>query len=268
VTKTLTILGILNMTEDSFSDGGRYLEPEAAIAHARRLSADGAHVIDLGAASSKPDAKPVPPDTEIARMAPVISALKRLGLALSVDSFAPPVQLWALAQGAAYLNDVRGFPDASVYPALAAASAKLIVMHSLEGLGPAGRGSFPATEIMGRIEGFFEDRIAALEAAGIARERLILDPGMGFFLGRETESSLSVLRALPRLKARFGLPILISLSRKSFIRKIAGAAPAEAGPASLAGELFALSQGVDMIRTHEPGPLARAAAVWHALAGA
>jgi len=253
------------MTEDSFSDGGRYLEPEAAIARARQLSAAGAHVIDLGAASSKPDAKPVPPAVEIARMTPVLHALHRLGLGVSVDSFAPEVQRWALGQDIAYLNDVRGFPEPALYPALAASRVKLIVMHSLEGNGPATRARLPASQILDRIEAFFEARLAALTAAGIARGRIILDPGMGFFLGTEMEASLEVLRQIPKLKARFGLPVLISVSRKSFVRKLANTSLADAGAASLAAELFALSRGAAMIRTHEPGPLMQAQAVWRAL---
>jgi dihydropteroate synthase type 2 len=262
---TPLFFGILNITEDSFSDGGRFLEPEAAIAQARHLSAEGAHVIDIGAASSRPNAKPVPAATEIARMTPVLAALHRLGLTVSVDSFAPEVQRWALGQDIAYLNDVRGFPDSALYPALAASPVKLIVMHSLEGQGPATRASLPADQIIGRIESFFDARLAALAAAGIARERVILDPGMGFFLGRETEASLTVLREIPRLKACFGLPVLISVSRKSFLRKLSGADPAGLGPASLAAELFALARGAAMIRTHEPGALAKASAVWRAL---
>jgi dihydropteroate synthase type 2 len=259
------LFGILNITEDSFSDGGRFLEPEAAIAHARKLSEDGAHVIDLGAASSKPKAKPVPSETEIARLAPVMRALSRLGLAVSIDSFAPTVQAWALQQDPAYINDVRGFPDPSLYPALAASRAKLIIMHSLEGLGPATGISMPADQVLDHIERFFEMRLTALQAAGIATDRLILDPGMGFFLGRETEASLEVLRRIPWLKARFGRPVLISVSRKSFLRKLAGVTKEEAGSASLAAELFAAARGADMLRTHEPGPLKKALTIWKAL---
>lgn len=253
------------MTEDSFSDAGRFVEPDAAIAQARRLYADGAQVIDLGAASSKPGAKPVPADIEIQRLGPVIAALKRLGVDASVDSYAPEVQRWAIAMGAAYINDVRGFPDPSLYPALAESGAKLIVMHSLEGLGPATSRSCAASQIMDRVLGFFRGRIDALSRAGIARDRLILDPGMGFFLGRDTDASLEVLRHLDQIRSEFGLPILISVSRKSFLRKLANAALDSVAPASLAAELFAWDRGAAMIRTHEPGQLIRAVAVWRAL---
>jgi dihydropteroate synthase type 2 len=260
------IFGIVNITEDSFSDGSKYLEPEAAIAHARKLASDGADVIDVGAASSNPDAVPVPPDVEIARLAPVVEALKRDGIAISIDSFAPEVQRWALRQGVDYLNDIQGFPDAEIYPALAASTARLIVMHSVNGRGPATRVHVPPDTLMDRILAFFENRIGALTRAGVARERLVLDPGMGLFLGTDKNASFTVLRSIPELKRAFGLPVFISVSRKSFLRRLIGKAPLESGPASLAAELFAVQQGADCIRTHEPGPLRDALAIWRALA--
>jgi dihydropteroate synthase type 2 len=262
----MSIFGIVNITEDSFSDGAKYLAPEAAIAHARKVANDGADAIDLGAASSHPDAIAVAPEVEIARLAPVVDALKRDGVAISIDTFAPEVQRWAMAQGVGYLNDVRGFPDATIYPALAASPAKLIVMHSVEERGPATRIGVPAETLMDRILGFFEDRIAALTRAGVTRDRLILDPGMGLFLGTDKDASFTVLRGIPRLKRAFGLPILISVSRKSFLRRLTGKTPLESGPASLAAELFAMQQGADCIRTHDPGALKDALTIWQALA--
>jgi dihydropteroate synthase type 2 len=262
----MKIVGILNITEDSFSDGAKYLAPDAAIAHALKLARDGAHVVDLGAASSNPDARPVPPEVEIARLAPVVEELKRNGVPVSIDTFAPEVQRWALARGVDYLNDVRGFPDADFYPALAQSAVRLIVMHSVQERGPATRIRVPASTLPDRIHAFFEARIAALVAAGIARERFILDPGMGLFLGTDKEASFTVLRDLPRLKRAFGLPVLISVSRKSFLRRLTGRGPQDAGAASLAAEIFAVQQGADYIRTHEPAPLKDALAVWQALA--
>ncbi|HEY4942756.1 MAG TPA: dihydropteroate synthase [Rhizomicrobium sp.] len=248
-----SILGILNITEDSFSDGAKYLDPAAAIAHGRALAADGAQVLDLGAASSNPESKGVPPDVEIARLAPVVAALQ--GIPLSIDTFSPQVQRWALAQDVAYLNDIQGFPDSALYPALAASSARLIVMHSVQERGRATRVAVPAAEILDRIFAFFESRIAALEGAGIARARLILDPGMGFFLGSDREASFTVLRRLAEIKRRFGLPLLVSVSRKSFLRSLTGRDVSSAGAVSLAAELYAVRQGADYIRSHSPGPL-------------
>ena len=259
------ILGILNITEDSFSDGAKYLEQEVALAHARMLIAGGADVLDIGAASSKPDAMPVAGNIETSRLAPIVAAMKESGVAISIDTFAPEVQRWAVGRGVDYINDVRGFPDAGLYPALAESSAKLIVMHSVEGMGPATRVHVPAETLMDRILGFFEERVAALETAGIARERIILDPGMGLFLGTDRDASFAVLRGLPALKRAFGLPVLVSVSRKSFLRRLTGRDVTEAGAVSLAAELFALLQGADYIRTHEPKPLKDALAVWSAL---
>lgn len=252
---TVSILGILNITEDSFSDGARYLAPDAAIAHGEALARGGADIIDLGAASSNPDAKPVAPEDEIARLVPVVAALKRSGIALSIDTFAAPVQRWALEQDVEYLNDIHGFPHPEIYESLAKSRCKLIVMHAVQEMGRADRVRIEPSEIFDRVAHFFGRRIADLTAAGIARSRLILDPGMGFFLGSEAQASYEILRRLPALKAIFSLPLLVSVSRKSFLRRLTGKPPQEAGAASLAAELFAAGQGADYIRTHEPGPL-------------
>lgn len=260
------LLGILNITEDSFSDGAKYLDPAMALAHARELAID-ADIVDIGAASSKPDAVAVPPGVEIARLAPAIAELKKAGAAISIDSFSPEVQSWALAQGVDYLNDVRGFPERELYPELARSKARLIVMFSIEAKGPATRAFVPAGELFDRIERFFEVRIAALAQAGVARERLILDPGMGLFLGSDPDASFTVLRRIADLKAAFGLPVLVSVSRKSFLRRLVGRAVSDIGPATLAAELYAAGQGADFIRTHEPAALKDALRVWGAVAG-
>jgi dihydropteroate synthase type 2 len=252
----MKILGILNITSDSFSDGGRYLEPAAALFQAQALAQSGADIIDIGAASSNPDAQAVTPELEIARLAAVLPALKEKGLSLSIDSFATEVQRWALGQGIDYLNDIHGFADAALYPALAASTAGLIVMHMVQDRGVAVRTEVPAAEIFDRVTAFFDARIAALEQAGIGRNRLILDPGMGQFVGTDPENSLILLRRLPELRARYGLPLLVSVSRKGFLRKLTNRPVTEAGAASLAAELFAEAQGADYIRTHAPGPLA------------
>jgi dihydropteroate synthase type 2 len=253
---TPKIFGILNITEDSFSDGGQYLDPGRAIAAARRLAAEGADIVDLGAAASNIAAKPVPPEEEIRRLAPVIAALQADGVAVSVDSFAPETQRFALSAEVDVLNDIQGFPDPVLYRALTAARCRLVVMHAVQGRGRAQQVAVPAAEIWQRIDGFFAARIAALEAAGVARDRLILDPGMGFFLSSEAEASLVVLAGLDRLKQRFGLPVLVSVSRKSFLAAVTGrTAASERGPATLAAELYAATKNVDFIRTHEPQAL-------------
>jgi dihydropteroate synthase type 2 len=256
------IFGILNITEDSFSDGGRFLEPQAALAQAKKLIAEGADALDVGAASSNPRAKPVCANTEIARLKPVVAAAKKQGWPVSIDSFARETQLFAIAEGVEYINDIQGFPDHELYPSLAAASAKLVVMHSVQGRGRAQKVDTDPATIMGRIADFFDARIMALTAAGIARQRLILDPGMGLFIGTKPEVSLTVLRRLARLKAAFGLPILISVSRKSFLRKLSGRAIEDIAAATLAAELYAALHGADIIRTHDPAQLRDALTIW------
>lgn len=251
----MKILGILNVTADSFSDGGRYLAPDAALAHAETLARDGADIIDIGAASSHPDAQPVTPQTEIARLQAVVPALKAKGLALSIDSFEPEVQRWALAQGVDYLNDIHGFPDPALYPELAASDARLIVMHAIQARGIATREDVPPQEIFGRVRAFFEARIAALVAGGIARERLVLDPGMGFFLGTNPENSLTLLGRFPELKKAFDVPVLLSVSRKSFLRAMAKGDDSVLRSMTAAAEAMAVAKGADYIRTHEPAAL-------------
>lgn len=260
------ILGILNITTDSFSDGGRYLSADAALAHGRALMAGGAQGLDLGAAASNVNADKVSPDDEIARLAPVVAALKGEGVPLSIDTFAPPVQRWAIDQGVGYLNDIHGFPDPALYPALKDSAAKLIVMHAVQDEGIATTVDIPPETIFSRIVGFFGRRLEALTRAGIAASRLIIDPGMGMFLGRDPAVSYEVLARLPELKSSFGLPLLISLSRKSFLRQTAQRSIAKAGPATLAAELFAVVHGADYIRTHDPAALAAGVAVWSAAA--
>jgi dihydropteroate synthase type 2 len=262
-----TLLGILNITEDSFSDGGRHLDPTEAIAAARRLAAAGAEIIDIGAAASNIAAKPVPPAEEIRRLEPVIAALKADRIRLSIDSFAPETQRFAIRQGADFLNDIEGFSHPELYPDLAAAECRLIVMHAVQGRGRAQRVAVAPGAIWKRIIDFFAARIAVLEAAGIARARLILDPGMGFFLSSDAAASLRVLAGIEQLKQEFGLPVLVSVSRKSFLAAITGRdAPDARGAASLAAELYAAANGADYIRTHDPGALSDGLAVMAALA--
>lgn len=255
------LFGIVNITPDSFSDGGKYFAADAAIAHARKLVSEGADVIDLGPASSNPDAVPVPPSEEMRRLASVVEALAADGIPLSVDSFHAETQAYALSRGVLYLNDIQGFAEESFYPVLAASEARLVLMHSIQRQGNADRRAAPEGDILDHIGGFFESRLSALERAGVVRSRVILDPGMGFFLGPTPETSFEVLARLGELKARFGLPLFVSVSRKSFLRAVTGRAPGEAGAATLAAELLAALRGADFIRTHEPGPLADALSI-------
>jgi dihydropteroate synthase len=249
------IVGIVNITTDSFSDGGRYLAAGDALAHARQLRSAGADIIELGPAASHPAAARVGPEEEQRRLAPVIGPLAEAGIPVSVDSFLPATQRYAIAHGAAHLNDIQGFPDPGLYEDLAAADCRLVVMHSVQRTGPATRVTTDPARIWAGIEEFFVGRLAALQAAGIGLHRLIIDPGLGYFLGSNPEPSLVALAGIRHLRARFGLPVLISASRKSFLRTLTGRAVAQSGPASLAAELFAAWQGAGYIRTHDVAAL-------------
>jgi len=261
------IVGVVNITADSFSDGGRYLKPGAALAHARTLLSSGAHVVDLGPASSHPDSRQVSAAQEIERLRPVLDVLLGEDAAVSVDSCLPETQLYAVGRGVSYLNDIRGFPDPSMYPVLARAACRLVVMHSVQRTERATRTEVDAAVLPGEIDAFFAERIDALCTAGVKRERLLLDPGMGFFLGSDAEASVRVLRGIGDLRRRFALPVLVSVSRKSFLGALSGADVARRGPATLAAELYAAAQGVDYIRTHDVAALRDALAVARALDG-
>jgi dihydropteroate synthase type 2 len=257
----------VNLSEDSFSAGGRHPDPDRAIEHALQLAREGADAVDVGAAASNPRAAAVAPEEEIRRLDPVVTALQAACVPVSVDSFAPAVQRWALTRHVDFLNDTRGFADSSLYPQLASSRSRLIVMHAIQDTGKADRTRGDEATILDRITAFFEQRLAALVAGGIARERCILDPGMGLFLGTGAGASVTVLRALRELRVRFGLPILVGVSRKSVVGLLSGRPVDERGAATLAAELYAVRQGVDWIRTHDVGALRDGIVVQAALEG-
>ena len=196
--------------------------------------------MDVGPAASHPDARPVSPADEIRRIAPLLDALSDQMHRVSIDSFQPETQRYALKRGVGYLNDIQGFPDPALYPDIAEADCRLVVMHSAQRDG---------------IVRFFEARVSALRRSGVAADRLILDPGMGFFLSPAPETSLHVLSNLQKLKSALGLPLLVSVSRKSFLGATVGLPVKDLGPASLAAELHAIGNGADYVRTHAPGDL-------------
>lgn len=263
------IVAILNVTRDSFSDGGRYLAPQAAVRHARALAAAGASILEIGPASSNPDAAPVPASVQIERLRPVLESLAqpedRLSIPIAVDATNPEVLRYALSQGVSILNDVRGFPDPELHAEWADSNASLVVVHSLLELERATRDEASPDQVLDSIERFFDERLAQLVRAGVREERLIVDPGMGFFLGRNPAASVAVLRRIPELRTRFGRPVFISVSRKSFLRALTGSSIEEIGPATLAAELFAARQGADYLRTHDVRALRDALAIEGAL---
>ncbi len=249
----VTVFGILNLTEDSFFDESRRLDPAGAVTAAIEMLRVGSDVVDVGPAASHPDARPVSPADEIRRIAPLLDALSDQMHRVSIDSFQPETQRYALKRGVGYLNDIQGFPDPALYPDIAEADCRLVVMHSAQRDGIATRtGHLRPEDALDEIVRFFEARVSALRRSGVAADRLILDPGMGFFLSPAPETSLHVLSNLQKLKSALGLPLLVSVSRKSFLGATVGLPVKDLGPASLAAELHAIGNGADYVRTHAP----------------
>jgi dihydropteroate synthase len=238
------VMGILNVTPDSFSDGGRFLDPGAAIQHARRMVAEGADVIDIGAESTRPygTATPVSLSEEVRRLEPVLAAVAGLGVPVSIDTMKAQVAAHALAAGASIVNDVWGLQrDPDMAGVVARHAVPIIMMHNRET-------ADPAIDIMADIAAFFARSLDLAERAGIARDRMVLDPGIGF--GKTPEQSITALARLDQLKA-FGLPLLVGASRKRFIDTICPAPPDRRLGGSLAAHLLAVAGGARIIRTHD-----------------
>jgi len=262
------IFGIVNVTIDSFSDGGRYLHAEQAVAHAERLRMAGADVLDLGAESTHPDAEDVAASEEIRRLEPVVGALVEQGAVVSIDTTKAEVMRAMVGLGALWLNDVTGFrdPEALKVAGECDASVRFVVMYSRSSKPRADRASTGTTCLLDELRVFFDERRAAFASVGVARERVVFDPGMGFFLGSDAGPSLRVLRNLEELTTDAG-PMLISVSRKSFLGEVTGSAVAQRGPATLAAELWAARHGAGYLRTHDVKALCDALRVEAAIRG-
>lgn len=263
------IFGIVNVTRDSFSDGGCYVSAEAAIAHAERLRQSGADVLDVGAESTHPDAEDVSAGDEIRRLAPVVGALVAQRVAVSIDTSKPQVMRAMLALGAEWLNDVNGFRDGDALAVAGGApvGTRFVVMYSRSQRPRADRAAGATDGLLDELRAFFVERRAAFAAVGVAADRLVFDPGMGFFLGRDARPSLTVLKHLPELRAAAGA-LLVSVSRKSFLGEVTDNPVAQRGAATLAAELWAVRAGVDCVRTHDPKALRDALRVHAAIEAA
>jgi dihydropteroate synthase len=238
------VMGVLNVTPDSFSDAGRFFDPHVAIRHAERMAAAGADILDIGAESTRPygGAQPVDRDAEIARLAPVLPEVVRLGLPVSIDTIKADVARWALDQGAVIVNDVWGLQrDLAMAPLVAARGVPVIVMHNRDA-------ADPDLDIMADVLAFLARSVAIAEAAGIARDRIAVDPGIGF--GKTPQQSIETLAKLDRLRA-LGLPMLVGASRKRFIDLIDPSGVDERIGGSLAAHLLAMQAGAAIIRAHD-----------------
>jgi dihydropteroate synthase len=255
------VMGVLNVTPDSFSDGGRFLDPERALEQARQMAAAGADMIDIGAESTRPygDSLPVSLDEELARLQPVLPALAGLSVPVSIDTMKAAVAAWALDAGARLVNDVWGLQrDPGMASLVAARGAPIVIMHNRAQ-------PDPGIDILGDIEQFFARSLAIAESAGILRDRIVLDPGIGF--GKTPEQSILALARLDRF-AHFDLPLLVGASRKRFIDWISPSAPDQRLGGSIASHLAAVARGAAIIRTHDVAETTQALRVAAAIGAA
>lgn len=252
------LMGIVNVTPDSFSDGNAHADPDAALRHARDLLAQGADILDIGGESTRPGADPVSAAAELARILPVIEALRDCGAPLSVDTFKPEVMRAALDAGADMINDVYGFRRPGAIQAVAASRCGLCVMH-MQGEPKTMQQAPQYGDIVADVRGFLLERTRALQAAGVARERIVLDPGFGF--GKTAEQNYLLLRRLGELTTG-DFPWLIGLSRKSMIGHVVGREPSERVAGSIAAALAGLMRGAHILRVHDVAATLDAVKVW------
>jgi dihydropteroate synthase len=237
------VMGVLNVTPDSFSDGGQFAAPERAIAQARRMIAEGADIIDIGAESTRPyGSEPVSADEELQRLQTVLPAVVALGIPVSIDSMKSAVVAWALHQGAAIANDIWGLQrDSGMAGLVAERGAPVIIMHNRDR-------ADPAIDIMQDIADFFARSLDIAAKAGISPDKIILDPGIGF--GKTPEQSMTALARLGEMQT-FGLPVLVGASRKRFISTVVPSEPHQRLGGSIAAHLLAAERGAKIIRAHD-----------------
>lgn len=255
------IMGIVNLTPDSFSGDGLAESVGRAVAHAQAQIAAGADILDLGAESSRPGAIPTSLNEELDRLLPVLEALSGCGVPISVDTYKPEVMRAALAAGAAIINDIYAFRMPGAIEAVAGSDCALCVMH-MQGE-PLTMQEAPAyADVVSEVRDFLRGRVAALELAGVGRERIVLDPGFGF--GKTLAHNLALLRDLPATTFDH-LPVLVGLSRKSMLGAITGRPVGERLSASLAAGLMALEAGARILRVHDVAATRDAVAIWSAV---
>ena len=237
------VMGVLNVTPDSFSDGGQFAAPERALAQARRMIAEGADIIDIGAESTRPyGSEPISAEQELQRLQPVLPDVVALGIPVSIDSMKSAVVAWALDQGAAIANDVWGLQrDSGMAGLVAERGAPVIIMHNRDS-------ADPAIDIMQDICNFFASSLDIAARAGVSADKIVLDPGIGF--GKTPEQSMTALARLGELQS-FGLPLLVGASRKRFISTVTPSEPHQRLGGSIAAHLLAARNGAQIIRAHD-----------------
>jgi dihydropteroate synthase len=257
------VMGVLNVTPDSFSNGGRFVDPSAAFDHAQKMIADGAAIIDVGGESTRPGAAPTPEREELGRVIPLIEKIAALGVPVSADTRKPVVMRAAIAAGAAMINDVSGLRAPGALEAVAGAASPVAacLMH-MQGEPSTMQQSAAYEDVVYEVKRFLAERAAACETAGIARHRIVLDPGFGF--GKTMEHNLALLRRLSEIVA-LGYPVVVGLSRKSTIGALTGRDAGERTAGSIAAALAAVARGAKIVRAHDVRETVDALKVWCAL---
>ena len=256
-------MGVVNVTPDSFSDGGRFVDPKSAVDHANTLIAEGADILDIGAESSRPGARDVSVEEELSRLMPVLEALSDRAVPISVDTVKPEVMRAAIAAGASMINDITALCSPGALEAVAESDVAVCLMH-MQGKPRTMQKDPRYGDVVAEVAAFLEQRVAAALAAGIARERIAIDPGFGF--GKTVAHNFELLRDLDRFAA-LGLPVLAGWSRKSTLGAITGRGAEDRLAASLAAALLAVERGARIVRVHDVAATRDALAVLAALEG-
>jgi dihydropteroate synthase len=255
------VMGVVNVTPDSFSDGGLYLGAKQAVAHARRLVEEGADILDIGGESTRPGSAPVALDEERQRVLPVLEALAGCGVPLSVDTRKPALMAEAIASGAAMVNDVTAFTAPAALEAVARSPVAVCLMH-MQGEPGTMQENPTYQNVVREVRDYLAQRVAAAERAGIARDRIVVDPGFGF--GKTVEHNLALLRSLSELRS-LGVALMAGLSRKAMLGRLTGREPRERVHASVAAALLAVQNGAQIVRVHDVAATRDALAVWQAV---
>jgi len=257
------IMGVVNVTPDSFSDGGRFFGTQQALEHARVLIEEGADIIDIGGESSRPGAEPVGLDEELRRVMPVLEQLAQMPVPVSVDTCKPDVMRRAIAAGAAMVNDINALREPGALEAVAQGQAAVCLMH-MQGAPRSMQRNPQYEDVVAEVTAFLAQRVEAAQQAGIARERIVIDPGFGF--GKNTGHNLELLQGLSTI-AGLGQPVLVGLSRKSLFGKITGKPVADRVSASVAAALLAVERGAALVRVHDVAATRDALLVLNAIEG-
>jgi dihydropteroate synthase len=255
------IMGIVNVTPDSFSDGGSYFDAAQAVEHGQQLVAEGADLLDIGGESTRPGAEPVSVADELKRVLPVLQGLAEEGVPLSVDTLKPEVMRAAIEAGADLINDVNALQAPGALEAVAASRAAVCLMH-MQGEPRTMQHDPRYANVVEDVRAFLAGRIVACEASGIGRERIVVDPGFGF--GKTLEHNLVLLKQLKEFSA-LGVPVLAGLSRKSMLGKITGLDVGDRLHASVAAALLAVERGARIVRVHDVKATREALAIWNAV---